>query len=105
MTHRQPPAPVFLNILVATEGSPHSRRALAEAVDLARATTAKLTLLTVAPPLSQYVTLAGVDPARMRLELDRWAEERLREAAAAVPDDVIAHTVQRSGHAGPEIID
>jgi len=105
MTHRQPPAPVFLNILVATEGSPHSRRALAEAVDLARATNAKLTLLTVAPPLSQYVTLAGVDPARMRLELDRWAEERLREAAAAVPDDVIAHTVQRSGHAGPEIID
>jgi len=96
---------VFLNILVATEGSPHSRRALAEAVDLARATNAKLTLLTVAPPLSQYVTLAGVDPARMRLELDRWAEERLREAAAAVPDDVIAHTVQRSGHAGPEIID
>ena len=104
MTHRQPLPSVFLNILVATDGSAHSRRALEEAVDLARATNARLTLLTVAPPLSSYVTLAGVDPARMREELDRWAEGRLREAAAWIPDDVIAHTVQRSGHAGPEII-
>jgi nucleotide-binding universal stress UspA family protein len=47
---------MFLNVLVAVDGSPSSRRAL-------------------------------------------------DEAAAAVPDDVIAHMVQRTGHAGPEILE
>jgi nucleotide-binding universal stress UspA family protein len=28
----------------------------------------------------------------------------VNEAAARVPDDVIAHRVQRTGHAGPEIL-
>lgn len=63
-----------------------------------------LTLIAVAPPLSQYVTLAGVNSETMRAELDKWAGRVLTEAAAAVPDDVIAHTVQRIGHAGPEIV-
>jgi nucleotide-binding universal stress UspA family protein len=95
---------VFLNILVAIDGSPSSRGALARAVDIAQAMNSKLTLLTVAPSLSHYVTLAGVDPEKMRAELDRWAADKLREAAAVVPDAVLAHTLQRSGHAGPEII-
>ena len=64
----------------------------------------KLTLITVAPPPSYYVTLAGVSGETMRRELDRWAESTVNEAAALVPDDVIAHRVQRSGHAGPEIV-
>jgi nucleotide-binding universal stress UspA family protein len=64
----------------------------------------KLTLLSVAPPLSAYVTLAGVNEQTMLDELDSWAAERLAEAAATVPDDVHAHTVQRRGHAGHEII-
>jgi nucleotide-binding universal stress UspA family protein len=94
---------MFLNILAAVDGSSSSHRALGQAVDVARAMNSKLTLITVAPPLSHYVTLAGVTSETMRGELDKWARRILTEAAAGVPEDVIAHMVQRRGHAGPEI--
>jgi nucleotide-binding universal stress UspA family protein len=95
---------MFLNILVALDGSPSSRRALEHAVDLARAGNAKLTLITVAPPLSSYVTLAGVSRETMQAELDKWAADILDEAVRALPDDMTAHTVERSGHPGPEVV-
>jgi nucleotide-binding universal stress UspA family protein len=95
---------MFLNILVAVDNSDSARHALEEAIDLARAMNSRLTLITVAPPLSHYVTLAGVSAETMRKELDKWAEDILRKAAATVPDDVVVHRVQRSGHAGPEIL-
>jgi len=96
---------VFLNILVAIDGSASSRRALEQAVDLARALNSKLTLITVAPPISHYVPLAGVSSETMRKELDRWAQAILDRAAAAVPDDVIAHRMQPIGHPGPKILE
>ena len=96
---------MFLNVLVAVDGSPSSRRALEHAVDLARAMNSKLTLITVAPPVSHYVPLAGVSNERMREDLDRWARTVLDEAVATVPDDVIPHRVQRTGHPGPEILE
>jgi nucleotide-binding universal stress UspA family protein len=95
---------MFLSILVALDGSPSSWRALEHAVDLARAGNAKLSLITVAPPLSGYVTLAGVSQETMQAELDKWAADILDEAVRTFPDDVIAHRVQRSGHPGPEIV-
>ena len=96
---------MFLNILVAIDGSASSGRALEQAIDLARAMNSKLTLITVAPPLSHYVTLAGVKPETMQEELEKWADGILRKAGATVPDDVVAHRVQRSGHAGQEILE
>jgi len=96
---------VFLNILFAVDGSTSSRRALEQAIDLARALNSKLTLITVAPPISHYVPLAGVSSETMRKELDRWAQDILDRAAAAVPDDVIAHKVQPIGHPGPKILE
>ena len=95
---------MFLNILVATDGSPSARRALAIAVELARAGNARLTLITVAPPTSSYVTLAGVAPETMRTELEKWATGILEQAAAELPDDVVVHRVERAGHAGHEIL-
>jgi nucleotide-binding universal stress UspA family protein len=97
-------AAMFLNILVAIDGSVSSLRALERAIDIARAMNSRLTLITVAPPLSHYVTLAGVSAETMLTELDKWAADVLTEAASLVPDDVIAHRIQRSGHAGPEIL-
>jgi nucleotide-binding universal stress UspA family protein len=90
---------MFLDILVGIDGSPSAHLALDTAAELARAGNAKLTIIAVAPPVSSYVTLAGVDVGRMRSELDRWASELLEKATATLPDDVIAHTVQRAGEA------
>jgi nucleotide-binding universal stress UspA family protein len=96
---------LFLNILAAVDGSASSRRALAQAVDLAHRMNAVLTLITVAPPTAPFVPMAGVSGETMRAELDEWAAEVLREAAAAVPDEVIVHTIQRCGSAGHEILE
>jgi len=95
---------MFLNILVGIDDSPSSQRALEQAIDLARVTNAKLTLMTVAPPASSYVALARISPETMAAELDEWAANVLDKAARSVPQDVIAHTVRGSGHAGPEIL-
>jgi len=95
---------VFLNILVATDGSPSAQRALEYAVDLARAGNARLTVMTVAPPASFYVALAGISSDTMQGEIDTWAGRTLDEAVDAVPEEVIAHRVQGAGHPGPEIV-
>jgi nucleotide-binding universal stress UspA family protein len=97
-------AAMFLNILVGLDASASARRALEHAVDLARTGNSKLTLITVAPPTSTYVTLAGVGVDTMTEELDKWAKDVLDEALRAIPDDVLAHTLQRRGHPGPEIL-
>jgi CubicO group peptidase (beta-lactamase class C family) len=38
-------------------------------------------------------------------DFDQWARDVLGEALAAVPDDVIAHKVQPTGHPGPKILE
>jgi nucleotide-binding universal stress UspA family protein len=96
---------VFLNILVGLDASASAQRALGHAVELARAGNSKLTLITVAPPVSSYVTLAGVGVDTMAQELDKWAEEVLEDGLRSVPDDVVAHSLLRRGHAGHEIIE
>jgi hypothetical protein len=57
-----------LNILAALDGSLSSRRALERVMDIARAIeNSKLTLVTVSPPLSHYVTLSGVSSCSARV--------------------------------------
>ena len=95
---------MFTNILVGLDGSESSQRALEHAIDLARSKDAELTLMTVAPPVATYVTLAGVSIDTMSAELDKWATNVLDEAARAVPPEITANRVQGRGHAGPEIL-
>jgi nucleotide-binding universal stress UspA family protein len=95
---------VFLNILVGLDGSPASRKALERAVELAEAGNANLTLISIAPTPSTYVTLAGVSPEAMQAELDRWAEKILEDAVASLPDDVSPRRLQGRGHPGHEIL-
>ena len=95
---------MFLNLLVAVDGSPSSHRAVEQAVDLARAHNSKLTLIAVAPPVSSYATLGGLSAEQLGRELVAWADGVLAEAVESIPDDVLAHTIRRSGHVGEHIV-
>jgi nucleotide-binding universal stress UspA family protein len=96
---------VFLNILVAVDGSAGARKALVEAVDIARAHNSKLTLVSVAPPPATFIAFArATTPEQMQDELARSTERILRRELAWLPDDLVAQTVQRSGHAREEIV-
>jgi nucleotide-binding universal stress UspA family protein len=84
---------MFHNILVAVDGSAHADRALDEAIDIARSSHAKLTIITGAaePRAASMIALsaaAALGPALMQ-----HAERVLRAAVDRVPDDVSVTTV------------
>ena len=76
---------MFKSILVAWDGSEHAKRALAEAVDLARTQDARLTLLTVAAPLHAW---PGYVPPISEADLDSAAKQILSEGEGLVPDGI-----------------
>jgi nucleotide-binding universal stress UspA family protein len=93
---------MFRNILVAWDGSSHARRALDEAVDIARTQDSRLTLITVAAPLrlwsGPYVPPVPED------ELLRSAERIAEEGEALVPDGIPVSSRTAEGHPGTEIL-
>ena len=99
---------MFRSILVATDGSAHAKRALEEAIDLARASGGALTLVTVVPEFSPWVLGAvGVPPpvdlAQLHDELVRNYRQMLEQEAAKVPDDVHSTSLLLEGRP-PEAI-
>ena len=81
---------MFRNILVSFDGSPHSQKALAEAIDLASESRGRLTILTAVqqlPPWLYGPASAGA-VAQLSSDFVREAEETLRSAVDQVPDDV-----------------
>src|SRR4051812_17464167 len=102
-----PGRPTFRSILVAVDGSRHADLALEMAIALAERDRARLTILTVIPNVTESAAMAygaGVDPMALQGDADREAERSVRAALAAVPDDQPVESVQRRGHAGPEIV-
>ena len=86
---------MFRNILVAVDGSAHADRALSEAIDIARGSNARLTIITAVTEPRTGVTMAlaagaaaGLGPALLH-EADRI----VRAAADRVPDDVSVTTI------------
>ena len=98
---------MFRSVLVAVDGSDHAVRALAEAVDLARAEGAGLTVITVVtpPPLPVLASPYAVPPPRDREELEREGEAILQEALGSVPEDVLHATAVCTGSPGPAIVE
>jgi nucleotide-binding universal stress UspA family protein len=86
---------MFRNILVSVDGSPHSHRALDEAIDIARASRGRLTILTAVnqPPVWAASSIATGAAALSALDLEREAVGVMRCAVARVPDDVPVTTL------------
>ena len=92
---------MFKSILVAWDGSEHAKRALAEAVDLARTQDGRLTLLTVAAPLHAWP--AYVPPVSEADQIS-GAEKILAEGEALVPDGIPVSGRTAAGDAGLELV-
>jgi nucleotide-binding universal stress UspA family protein len=82
---------MFRRVLVAFDNSPHAERALEEAVQLVRATEGELTVITVAPEITNMV-LGYATPAdsfeRVRQQIDSVHRAVLDGAAESAPDDL-----------------
>jgi nucleotide-binding universal stress UspA family protein len=96
---------VFRDLLVAVDASPGARRALEEAVDLAVATDARLTIITVVPDVSVWLYRVPVDPAQLAEQAEGHMGAVLREAEAFVPHEVPVTTILARGRAGPRIVE
>ncbi|HWF34077.1 MAG TPA: universal stress protein [Solirubrobacteraceae bacterium] len=85
---------MFLNILVAVDGSPHADQALTQAIDLAESENSRLTLMTAVKelPATTYLTAAGVAGALIE-ETRSEAEAILRRARDRVPADLPVTTL------------
>jgi nucleotide-binding universal stress UspA family protein len=86
---------MFRNILVSIDGSPHSERALDEAVEIARAGRGRLTILTAVnqPPAWAASSIATGAAAISALDLEREAVQVMREAVERVPNDMPVTTL------------
>jgi nucleotide-binding universal stress UspA family protein len=100
---------MFRRLLVAFDNSTHARRALEEAVDLARTNKATLTVLTVVPKTSIYATGGGyavpVDIHDLTEQTERAYESMLDAGVGAVPDGLSVTRVLKHGAPGPVIVD
>jgi nucleotide-binding universal stress UspA family protein len=96
---------VFLNVLVAIDGSAHAERALDQAVDIARTQRSRLTLISVAAPTSWRFAAgpyAGLLPTQE--DADRQAEATLRAARERIGDEMPVTTVVGRGSAATAIL-
>ena len=96
---------MFLNILVAVDGSAHAARALDESIDLARAQRSRLTLICVASRTAWRLVAgpyAGLLPTQE--EVDRQAEATLRAAKQRIDDDIPVTTIVGQGSAAAAIL-
>jgi nucleotide-binding universal stress UspA family protein len=101
---------MFRRILVAIDGSDHARHALVEAIDLARAGNATLTVMTVVPPTNPWALGGGYyvpsDLDELHHQAERNYERTLGASIAAwVPDDMPVTGLVKHGPVAPAIVE
>ena len=86
---------MFRNILVSVDGSAHADKALDEAIDIARETHGRLTILTAInhPPAWAASTIAAAAYVQSALDMEREAKDVMRRAVSRVPDSVPVTTI------------
>ena len=96
---------MFLDILVAIDGSEHAAQALRTAAQLASEEHARLTVITAVPrtPALAQITASGAALAELA-DIMGDAGKQMRTQVDALPDDISVTTVVASGHAAPEIL-
>ena len=100
---------MFRSILVGFDGSPHAERALSEAVAIARADHATLTVLAVVPDPSLLTGMgslgfAGANFALVESELEDDYAAHLDAAVEALPPDLSVTKLLVHGRPGPAIV-
>ena len=100
---------MFRSILVGFDGSPHAERALSEAVAIARADHATLTVLAVVPDPSLLTGMgslgfAGASFALAESELEHDYATHLDAAVEALPHDLSVTKLLVHGRPGPAIV-
>jgi nucleotide-binding universal stress UspA family protein len=98
---------VFLNILVAVDGSEHGAAALRTASQLAREEHARLTVITAVPPAPAFaqITAAGAASLADVAELMGEAGKRIRKQVDELPQDLSVTSLVVDGHADQVILD
>jgi nucleotide-binding universal stress UspA family protein len=89
---------MFRNILVSVDGSPDSERALNEAIDLAKLSNARLTILTaiVHPASWAYSGINAGAAQQVAGELEQEAKQILHDAEQRVPQEISVTTILSS---------
>jgi nucleotide-binding universal stress UspA family protein len=93
---------MFCNILAAVDGSLHSRRAVAQAADLALKEEARLTLISVGAPPAIWPSPFPI--VLTDAELSAGAQAMIDKVTDQVPEDVPFTRVVRVGRPAEEIV-
>jgi nucleotide-binding universal stress UspA family protein len=95
---------MFHNILVAVDGSPSADCALGTAIDLAVALRARLTIVSVAPPVPPFAYAATLDVVALERASVREADTLLSQAVERVPTSVSVTRILRQGQPSEQIL-
>lgn len=100
---------MFCRPLVAIDSSTPAERALTEAIQLARANSAALTIMTVVPSPSAWGLGGGfdvpVDIGQLNQQTEHGYRTMLAAAVESVPYDLPVTSVLKHGPAGPAIVE